>query len=81
MGVHAEWMSVVHATYGLWRDGAISEETWLSHSNYYLHMLRTEWLQNFWVQINHEDERIYPVEFMKSLKSRMPEPESWEFVQ
>ena len=75
MGVHAEYMSFVYATYELWRSGAISEDTWLLHSNYYLHLLRTEWLQDFWREIHHEG---YPDEFMDSLESRMMVPEVWQ---
>ena len=63
-------------TYELWRDGAISEETWLIHSNYYLHLLRTEWLQDFWREIHHDG--LYPDEFMQSLESRMLVPEVWQ---
>ena len=72
MSTHAEWMSVVYATFELWRNGAISEETWLMHSNYYLEFLRTEWMQNFWRGIHHEG--MYPEEFMNDLESRMPIP-------
>jgi len=72
MSVHAEWMSVVYATYRLWRTDAISEETWERHSNYYLLFLQTEWLQQFWRDMHHEG--MYPQDFMGSLESRMPVP-------
>ena len=71
MAVHAEWMSIVYATYELWRSGAISEETWTMHSNYYLLLLQTAWLQHFWREMHHEG--MYPQAFMQSLESRMPE--------
>ena len=70
MALHAEWMAIVYATYELWRTGAISEQTWLMHSNYYLLFLQTEWLQVFWHGMHHEG--MYPPEFMRSLESRMP---------
>ena len=70
MSIHAEWMTIVFATYQLWQSGAISEEAWLAHSNYYLLFLQTEWLQNFWRGMNHEG--LYPEAFIESLESRMP---------
>lgn len=73
MGVHAEWMSVVYATYELWQSGAISEHTWTTHSGYYLHLLRTEWLQQFWRDMHHDG--LYPEDFMESLEARMPKAE------
>ena len=73
MAIHAEWMSIVYATYVLWRDGAISEESWQMHSNYYLEFLRTEWLQNFWRGMHHEG--MYPEKFMGDLEARFPAPE------
>ena len=72
MSLHAEWMSIVYATYELRRNGAISEETWIIHSNYYLLFLQTEWLQEFWRNMNHEG--LYPAEFMEDLESRLPPP-------
>ncbi len=72
MSLHAEWMSIVYATYELRRTGAISEETWQIHSNYYLLFLSTEWLQQFWREMNHEG--LYPAEFMDDLESRLPTP-------
>ena len=72
MSVHAEWMSIVYATYELWRADAISEQTWALHSNYYLLFLQTEWLQQFWRNMHHEG--MYPEAFMESLESRMPTP-------
>ena len=72
MSVHAEWMAIVYATYELWRSGAISEETWGLHSNYYLFLLQTEWIQKFWRGMHHEG--MYPAEFMQSLEARLPEP-------
>ena len=77
MSVHAEWMAIVYATYELWRTGAISEETWKLHSNYYLELLRTEWLQQFWRGMHHEG--MYPAEFMESLESRLPEPVTLDY--
>lgn len=74
MAIHAEWMALVYATYELWKDGAISEETWLMHSNYYLEFLRTEQLQQMWRGMHHEG--MYPEEFMSNLESRMPTPEN-----
>ncbi len=70
MSVHAEWMAIVYATYELWRSGAITEDTWELHSNYYLLLLQTEWMQQFWRDMHHEG--MYPDEFMTSLESRMP---------
>lgn len=70
MSMHAEWMSIVYATFELWRMSAISEETWELHSNYYLLFLQTEWLQQYWRDMHHEG--MYPDEFMDSLESRMP---------
>lgn len=72
MSIHAEWESVVYATYELWRKGAISTEAWELHSNYYLLFLQTEWLQQFWRDMHHEG--MYPEEFMNSLESRLPVP-------
>ena len=73
MGMHAEWMALVYATYELWQNGAVSEDTWLMHSNYYLEFLRTEQLQKMWRGMHHEG--MYPEEFMRDLESRMPIPE------
>ncbi len=73
--IHAEWMSIVYATYELWRADAISEETWQLHSNYYLLLLQTEWIQQFWRGIHHDG--MYPEDFMESLESRMPVPTSF----
>ena len=70
MAIHAEWMSIVYSTYALWRSGAISQETWEFHSNYYLLFLRTEWLQSFWRDMHHDG--MYPEEFMADLEARMP---------
>jgi len=72
MSIHAEWMSVVYATYELWRKGAISTAAWELHSNYYLLMLQTKWMQQFWRDNHHEG--MYPEEFMNSLESRLPVP-------
>ncbi|MDJ0907898.1 MAG: hypothetical protein QNI99_01810 [Woeseiaceae bacterium] len=72
MAVHAEWMAIVYATYELWQSGAIAEETWELHSNYYLFLLQTEWMQQFWREMHHEG--MYPDEFMESLESRLPAP-------
>ena len=72
MSIHAEWMSIVYATYELWRSGAIPEESWLLHTNYYLLFLQTEWLQQFWRGMHHDG--MYPTEFMQSLESRLPSP-------
>ncbi len=79
MSIHAEWMSIVYATWVLRRDGAVSEESWLMHSNYYLEFLRTTWLQNFWRSMHHEG--MYPKEFMQDLESRLPIPESPGIIQ
>ena len=70
MSIHAEWMSIVYATYQLWQSGAISEQSWLSHSNYYLLFLQTGWLQDFWHGMDHDG--LYPQAFIDSLESRMP---------
>jgi len=72
MSIHAEWMSIVYATYELWRKGAISTDAWELHSNYYLLFLQTEWSQQFWRDMQHEG--MYPEAFMNSLESRMPVP-------
>ncbi len=72
MSVHAEWMAIVYATYELWQSGAIAQETWELHSNYYLLLLQTEWIQGFWRGMHHDG--MYPAEFMQSLESRMPTP-------
>ena len=77
MSVHAEWMAIVYATYELWQSGAISEESWELHSNYYLSLVRTEWLQDFWRGMHHDG--MYPEDFMQSLESRLPEPETFDF--
>ena len=70
MSIHAEWMSIVYATYQLWQSGAIDEATWDYHSTYYLLFLQTEWMQNFWRGLHHEG--MYPALFLEELEARMP---------
>lgn len=73
LSLHAEWMSVVYATYELWQSGAIDEDRWRFHSSYYLFFLQTRWLQDFWRGMHHEG--MYPQEFLDELEARMPVPE------
>ena len=73
MSGHAEWMSLMYATYQLWQSGAISEETWDFHARYYLMLLQTEELQSFWRGMNHGD-AMYPRNFLDELEARPPEP-------
>ncbi len=73
MSNHAEWMSVVYATYQLRQSGAISEATWDYHARHYLMLLQTEDMQLFWREMQHGDE-LYPQDFIDELEARLPEP-------
>jgi membrane associated rhomboid family serine protease len=72
---HAEWMTLVFATYQLWHAGAIEDDVWEQHSRYYLTFLLTPWMQDFWRGLNHDG--VYPPRFIEELEARLPEPQTF----
>jgi hypothetical protein len=72
---HSEWMTLVFATYQLWRAGAIEDEVWEQHSRYYLTFLLTPWMQDFWRGLHHDG--VYPQHFIEQLEARLPEPQTF----